>query len=45
MPSGSRSSFIRRKGRILFGKRAPKRGHGVWCIPGGHLEAGESFEE
>lgn len=37
--------FVRRRGRILMGKRCSERGRGRWSVPGGHLEPGETFEE
>lgn len=45
--------ILERKGRILLGKRHPDpdkadsafRSSGVWCLPGGKLDWGESLED
>jgi 8-oxo-dGTP diphosphatase len=37
--------LVLRDGKCLLAKRWEKDGSFVWCMPGGHLELGESFEE
>ena len=37
--------FIEQGGRLLLGRRAGPPGKGLWDIPGGFVEPGESFEE
>ncbi|MEM5798010.1 MAG: NUDIX hydrolase [Candidatus Aenigmatarchaeota archaeon] len=37
--------LIEKNGKVLLAKRANKTWHGFWCVPGGHVEEGESIHE
>lgn len=37
--------FVLKDGRFLMIRRQGSHGAGTWCVPGGHLEFGESFED
>lgn len=37
--------FIWKDGKFLMGQRAGDHGAGTWSVPGGWLEAGESWEQ
>ncbi len=36
---------VRKGGKFLLLKRANRTGRGLWCIPGGHAETGETAEK
>jgi len=44
-PKVGLATLIRKEGKILFGKRKGESGYGKWCVPGGHLEYFETFDE
>ncbi len=44
-PSVGVGVFVFKDGEFLLGRRVGKHGYGTWCVPGGHLEYGETFEE
>lgn len=37
--------YVMRDGKFLMGRRLGAHGEGSWCVPGGHLEFGESIED
>ncbi|MDF2434655.1 MAG: 8-oxo-dGTP diphosphatase [Mucilaginibacter sp.] len=37
--------LLRRDGRFLIGRRIKPGEPESWCLPGGHVEAGETFEQ
>ena len=37
--------FVIKNNKFLIGKRINSHGHNTWCLPGGHLEYMETFEE
>lgn len=38
-------AILFRDGRIVVGRRRGAHGPGMWSVPGGHLEPGESWQE
>ncbi len=39
------SILIKRDGKVLLIKRLNRTWHGMWCIPGGHVDEGETLRE
>lgn len=37
--------ILKKDDKILLGKRINIAGHGMWGVPGGHLEPGESITD
>lgn len=44
-PSVGVGVFVFKDGKFLLGRRVGKHGYGTWCVPGGYLEYGETFEK
>lgn len=42
---GTSVILINKNEQILFGKRRGSHGEGIYSVPGGHLEFGETFDE
>jgi len=44
-PAPSVAAILQRDGRVLLVKRNIEPGRGLWSLPGGFIEAGESIEQ
>jgi 8-oxo-dGTP diphosphatase len=44
-PTPSVAAILFREGRVLLVKRNIQPGIGLWCLPGGFIEAGETAEQ
>ena len=44
-PSVGVGVFVKKDGKVLIQKRISSHGIGTWCLPGGHLEYGETPEQ
>jgi ADP-ribose pyrophosphatase YjhB (NUDIX family) len=44
-PIPSVAAILYREGRVLLVKRSVEPGLGLWCLPGGFIELGESLEQ
>ena len=44
-PAPSVAAILEWRGRVLLVKRNIEPGKGLWCLPGGFIEAGETAEE
>lgn len=45
MPVGINPIILNDKNEILLGRRINRYGEGTYCLPGGKLKTGETFEE
>lgn len=45
LPKVGTAVFVWRDGKFLMSRRQGSHGSGTWCVPGGHLEFGESLED